>query len=402
MLYFSGLINTKVLDSTDVVVGKIADIAIDIHKQKDFPPLLGILVQKNKTESIFIDHSKISSWSHGGVTLKNNLLEAVSQMPNGEALFLGKSVIDHQIVDLSGARVVRVNDLQFGPVREAMSLLAIDVSTSGLFRRLGFGFVANRTKPNLLQWKNVHLIGDKIKIGVGRENLVKLHAADIANIVEKLNLKQGSMLLSSLDQATAAKVLEEIKPSIQKIMVQSLGAERATAILEKMSMDELVDLIQLLPARESREIIEKLPVEKNISRMKKILEYDEDTAGGLMTTEFIKAHMDTTVAEAMNQIKRDSHQHRSIHFVYVVDDRQHMLGVVSLRRLILADNHLQIKHIAKGIKRAPVVNVNQTVAEIATVMTKYNLLSVAVVDDSKKLIGIVTVDDIMRCLVPKA
>jgi len=402
MLYFSGLINTKVRDNADEVVGEVKDIAIDIQKHKDFPQLFGVLVKQKKHEPIFVDHTKISIWSHGEVALKCSLIEAESPMPNGNALFLGKSIIDHQIVDITGARVVRVNDLQFGPVREIMSLLAIDVSNSGLFRRLGLHFIADRMKPHLLQWKNIHLIGDKIKLGVGRENLVKLHAADIANIVEKLNLKQGSQLLSSLDQATAAKVLEEISPDIQKILVQNLGIDRATTILEKMSMDELVDLIQLLPARESREIIEKLPIEKDVSRVKKILEYDEDTAGGLMTTEFIKAHMDTTVSEVMQQIKRDSFQHRSIHFVYVIDDKHRMLGVISLRRLILADGNIQVKHITKGIKHAPVVNVNQTVAEIATIMTKYNLLSVAVVDDNKKLLGIVTVDDIMRCLVPKA
>lgn len=403
MLYFSSLINAKVRDSNDEVVGKIADIAIETVGHREFPPLRGVLALMKKKRMVFVDVDKISGWSHDGVLLKASITELTEEIPNGDTLWLGKSVIDHQIVDLSGARVVRVNDLQFGPVREAMCLLAIDVSTNGLMRRLGLGGVMLKPfKPHLLAWKNVHLIGDKLKLGVGRDNLVKLHAADIANIVEKLNLKQGSLLLSSLDQATAAKVLEEIKPSIQKIMVQSLGAERATTILSKMSMDELVDLIQLLPARESREIIDKLPVEKNISRVKKILEYDEDTAGGLMTTEFISAHMDTTVAEVMNQIKRDSQHHRSIHFVYVTDDKKRILGVVSLRRLILANGEQKIKEIAKGIKRAPVVNVEQGVAEIAAIMTKYNLLSVAVVDHTKKLLGIVTVDDIMRCLVPKA
>lgn len=403
MLYYSALKNAKVRDSDDEVVGKIADIAVDTTSHREFPHLRGVWARVKGKKMVFIDAGKINSWSHDGIVLKTGINEFTEEIPNGDTLWLGKNVIDHQIVDLSGVRVVRVNDLQFGPVRDTMCLLAIDVSTSGLIRRLGLGGIMLKPfKPHLLEWKNVHLIGDKLKLSVGRDNLVKLHAADIANIVEKLNLKQGSLLLSSLDQATAAKVLEEIKPSIQKIMVQSLGVERATIILEKMSIDELVDLIQLLPARESREIINKLPVEKNISRVKKILEYDEDTAGGLMTTEFISAHMDTTVDEVMNQIKRDSQHHRSIHFVYVTDDKKQMLGVVSLRRMILANGEQKIKEITKGLKRAPVVNVEQSVAEIAAIMTKYNLLSVAVVDNNKKLLGIVTVDDIMRCLVPKA
>lgn len=403
MLYFSSLIDAKVRDSNDEAIGKIVDIAIDASQDRQFPPIRGILARVKKGKRIFVSADKITAWSHDGVSLKPGVAEFADEIPNGETLCVGKTIIDHQIVDLSGARVVRVNDLRFGPVRGAMCLLAIDVSASGLLRRLGLGGVFLKLfKPHFLEWTDVHFIGDQLKLQVGREKLVKLHAADIANIIEKLNVKQGSLLLSSLDQATAAKVLEEIRPDIQKIMVENLGIERATAIMEKMSMDELVDLIQLLPARKSREIIDKLPVEKNASRVKKILEYDEDTAGGLMTTEFISAHLDAPVSEIVEKIKRDSHYHRAIHFVYVVDDKRRYLGVTSLRRLIVADPSQKIKEIMKRSRRTPVVNVDQSLAEVASVMTKYNLLSVAVVDDNKKLLGIVTVDDIMRCLVPKA
>ncbi len=257
-------------------------------------------------------------------------------------------------------------------------------------------------KPHLLEWHNVHLIGDKLQLATGRDDLVRLHPADIANLVEKMNVKQGSQLLRSLDQATAAKVMEEVSPHIQKMLIRHLGADRASTILEKMSMDELVDLIQLLPSQESRDIIENLPIQKDVGKVKKILEYDEDTAGGLMTTEFLVAHPDTQVSDVIAQIRRDSHHHRAIHFVYVVDDKKHYLGVTSLRRIIVADPKQRIKEVMKRSRRTPVVNANQSVADIAAIMTKYNLLSVAVVDNNKKLLGIVTVDDIMRCLVPKA
>lgn len=403
MLYYSALVNAKVRDSNDEAIGRIADIAIDASQHREFPPIRGILARVKKGKRVFVSADNVAAWSHDGVSLKPGAAEFADEIPNGETLCVGKTVLDHQIVDLSGARVVRVNDLRFGPVHGVMCLLAIDVSASGLLRRLGLGGLFLRPfKPHFLEWQDVHLIGDKLKLHVGRQNLVKLHAADIANIIEKLNVKQGSLLLNSLDQATAAKVLEEIRPDIQKIMVENLGIERATAIMEKMSMDELVDLIQLLPARESREIINKLPVEKNASRVKKILEYDEDTAGGLMTTEFISAHLDTQVSEVIEKIKRDSHYHRAIHFVYVVDDKKHYLGVASLRRLIVADSSQKIKEVMKRSRRTPVVNVEQSLAEVASIMTKYNLLSVAVLDNNKKLLGIVTVDDIMRCLVPKA
>ncbi len=404
MFYFSSIINTPVHDKDNEPIGRLRDMAIQSDKAHKYPPLVGIFVKKNKGgKEVFISTDKIAAWSSDSIVLKVTVDSAVEQTSNGSTVFLGKSVLDKQIVDLSGVCVVRVNDLQFGQVHGAMSLLAIDVSVSGLLRRIGFRqSMLGVFKPHLLEWHNIHLIGDKIQLSTGREDLIRLHPADIANLVEKMNVKQGSQLLRSLDQATAAKVMEEVSPHIQKMMVRHLGAERAATILEKMSMDELVDLIQLLPSVESREIIEKLPAQTDVSRVKKILEYDEDTAGGLMTTEFISAHLDTPVSEVIEKIRRDSHQHRSIHFVYVTDDKKKYLGVASLRRLIVADPKQKIKEIMKRTKRTPVVNVEQSVREIANVITKYNLLSVAVVDKSDHLLGIVTVDDIMRHLVPNA
>ncbi|MBI5222491.1 MAG: magnesium transporter [Candidatus Magasanikbacteria bacterium] len=404
MFFFSTTINVPVEDKNDERVGKLKDIAIELTKGRKFPSIVGLLAQSRADKrDIYISADKVAAWSHDGLVLNVQIAEAESVKPADGLLFLGKGVVDRQIVDLGGIRVVRVNDLQFGPVHGQMCLLAIDVSAVGLLRRLGLKMPSGRLfKPRLLEWNNVHLIGDKLQLQTGRDELVKLHPADIANLVEKMNVKQGSLLLRSLDQATAAKVMEEIRPEIQKMLVRHLGAERAGSILERMSMDELVDLIQLLPRMESREILDKLPAQKDANRVKKILEYDENTAGGLMTVEFISAHLDTPISEVIEKIRRDSHQHHSIHFVYVTDDKRKYLGVASLRRLIIASPGQKIKEVMKRTKRTPVVNVEQSVAEVANVMTKYNLLSVAVVDNNRKLLGIVTVDDIMRCLMPKA
>lgn len=402
MFYFSAIINTPVHDKDNELVGRLRDIAIDIKRGHKFPPLVGIVVKTRRGgQEIFIGVEDVAAWSNESVVLKKGQIEILEKQADENLVFLGKNILDKQIVDLSGVRVVRVNDLQFSQVQGVMSLLAIDVSNAGLLRRLGLKQIFG-LKPHLLEWRNIHLIGDKLQLATGREDLVKLHPADIANLVEKMNVKQGSQLLRSLDQATAAKVMEEVSPHIQKMMVRHLGAERASTILEKMSMDELVDLIQLLPSVESREIIEKLPAQKDVSRVKKILEYDEDTAGGLMTTEFISAHLETPISEVIEKIRRDSHQHRSIHFVYVIDDKKKYLGVASLRRIIIARPEQKIKEIMKRTKRTPVVKVEQSVREIANIITKYNLLSVAVVDKSHHLLGIVTVDDIMRHLVPNA
>jgi len=404
MFYFSNLFNKKVHDKADKIVGRLVDVAVESDDTKEYPQIVGVLIRGLKGVEYFVDAKEVSNWSRSGVFLRcvlNPKMEIIPKEDN--LLFLQKHIVDKQIVDLSGIKVVRVNDLHFEMVQGKMSLIAIDVSTSGLLRRLGFNKLSTSFfKPHLLEWRDVHVVGDQLQFDINKDDLVKLHPADIANLLEKLNLKQGGRLLDSLDEVTAAKVLEEVQPEIQKVLVQHLGTERAMDIIDKMSTDELVDLMQLLPGRESRQILESLPVSRDVKRVKKILEYDEDEAGGLMSTEYLTVAPEMTVAEAIERIKKYSHQHRSIFFIYVLDDYGHYLGIVSLRRLIIADPHVLVSELMKRIKGVPGVKPHDNLTTVANVMTKYNLLSVAVLDDSDHMLGVVTIDDVMRCLIPNA
>jgi len=405
MFYFSTLINKPVHDKNDQNVGKIDDFAIRANKKIECPSLAGIVIRGKKRKQFFINASKIASWSNDGVTLFTDWQSAVSEIPDEKGfLFLKKSVVDHQIIDLAGVKVVRVNDLRFNFVQNIMSLLAIDVSTCGMLRRLGFlSVIGNKFfEPHFLEWKNVQIIGDRIQLNIDKDQLVQLHPADLANLVEAMNLRNGSQLLSALDPKIAAKVMEEIKPEIQKIMVQHLGLDRAVNIMDKMSTDELVDLIQLLPDKDSRRLIEEMPFLKNLQHVQAIMEFDENTAGGLMTTEFITVSIDSYVKDVIEKIKKLSDFHRSIHFIYVLDKDERFYGVVSLRRLLIASKNIKITEIAKKIKRFPAVTPDRKIIEVATLLTKYNLLSVAVVDKDGKMLGVVTVDDIMRHFMPNA
>ena len=353
-------------------------------------------------EKKFIDSRHIESYNKNSILLNKNVSEVFSDVPENQGhIFVGQSVLDKQIVDLSGIRVVRVNDLQFGVVKGRMSLVAIDIGKPGILRRLGLSFAGKFFGQELLEWHHVQLVGDKLQLAVGIKEIVKIHPADIANIVEKLNLNQGSELLQALDKKTAARVLEELEPEIQKILVENLGPERATSILQKMSIDELVDLIQMLPDRKISEFVSNLPSEST-QKVKKIIAYDENTAGGLMTTEYMTAFPENTVEETMEQIKNISQSHRGMYFVYVVDGQNNFYGVVSLRGLIAADKDKKLKELVDAENLIPSVKVGQDVLQVASLMTKYNLLSVAVLDDVNKLLGVVTVDDIMRHFVPHA
>lgn len=402
MLFFSAILGGEIKDQADVVVGKVEDVVIKIT-ESGFPRVFGVMItdkQKNK-KMILVAH--IETFGKDYLTLKNTLEELVLSVPEDKNLVpLREVVLDRQIVDMAGIRVVRVNDLQFGMVQGQMSLVALDIGKLGLLRRLGLGGLnfLNFLQPELLEWKNVRLLGDKLQLSMNSKEMIKLHPADIANIIEKLNLNQGSELLQSLDKKTAAQVLEELEPELQKILVQNLGADRAASVMQKMSIDELVDLLQMLPDYKSKEIMQSLPSDST-QKVKNILEFDENTGGGLMTTEYVSAFLGNTVKEVVEKIKNSYQLHSSVYFVYITDEEGIFKGVVSVRKLLVAEPVQTMKELVSGENKATATP-DQDILEIAALMTKYNLTSVAVLDENKKMLGVITVDDVMRHFVPNA
>ncbi|MFA5996079.1 MAG: CBS domain-containing protein [Patescibacteria group bacterium] len=405
MIFFSSFLGGKVIDNTSTVIGKVDDAIINVAKQYEFPPVVGVIVRVFSSNQLcFLKINDIEHFGEQNIVLRAtiNRCDAVPTEP--EYIHLKKAVLDKQIVDLEGIRVVRVNDLQFGQIHQVLSLIAIDISTLGLLRRVGVvaGTFTRWFKPNLLEWKEVHILENKLQLNFGLSELVKLHPADIANIIEKLNLNRGSLLLQALDKETAARVLEEVQPDLQKLLVKHLGVERAADMMAKMSTDELVDLIKLLPSQEAQNIVQRLPIDKKMQHVKKILEYDEDTAGGLMSTEYLNATPATTKQQVIEEIKRVSANYRSIQYVYVTDVNNQFLGVASLRSLIVAEPNQTMQSIMKPIDTTATVTVHQSMTAVAEIMTKYNLMSVAVLDKSEKMLGVITVDDIMRNFLPHA
>lgn len=402
MLFFSAILGGEIKDQADVVVGKVEDVVIKIT-ESGFPRVFGVMIVDKQKAKKMIPAVHIETFGKDYLTLKNTLDEAVLSVPDDKSLVpLKEVVLDRQIVDMAGIRVVRVNDLQFGIVQGQMCLVALDIGKLGLLRRLGLGGLNffNFLEPELLEWKNVRLLGDKLQLSMNSKEMIKLHPADIANIIEKLNLNQGSELLQSLDKKTAAQVLEELEPQLQKILVQNLGADRAVSVMQKMSIDELVDLLQMLPDYKSKEIMQSLPSDST-QKVKKILEFDEDTGGGLMTTEYVSALLGNTVKEVVEKIKKSYQSHSSVYFVYIIDEGSVFKGVVSVRKLLVSEPGQTMKELVSGENKATATP-NQDILEIAALMTKYNLTSVAVLDEHKKMLGVITVDDVMRHFVPHA
>lgn len=402
MLYFSTLAGKKIQSQNGQTIGKITDFIIPNTEDEEEIANVSFLLIKSGKEQRYLPANCINSWQ--ARELVSNKEDFVTELDEKNNIYLGKTILDKQIVDMHGLRIVRVNDLQFDIIDNKLYLISLDISNCGLLRRLGFSSkkIEKIFKPNFITWDNTRLAENQLHLSTVAEELKKLHPADIANYIEKLSAHHGSHLLQSLDPTTATRVFEEIQPHIKKILVKNLGPKRTANLLHKMSTDELVDLIQLLPSIEAQEIINQLPTSSKQQKIQKILQYDEDTAGGLMTTDYISAQLDTTVEEIKQKIKDISDLHRFIHYVYILNEEKKFQGVISLRTLIISNPETTLSKLIAKDQKLKTVCVDQSLTEVAKLMTKYNLVSVAVLDQDEKMAGIITVDDIMRRFVPNA
>lgn len=404
MPYLSQLFDRRVTDSADHFVGTLKDVLIKPKVGKYVPlKFLAIVTPKHK-HPIYIPYDVVENFSTEEVSLKV-LFRKIRRKTKISTSYISlrQNVLDQQIVDMSGARVVRVNDLRIGNFAGQMSVLGIDISTKGLMRRLGLGWLDffNLLKVNLIDWRHAHTVHRALKIDTVAQRLNRLHPADLANIIEDLNIKHGSKLVKALDVKAAAKALEEVEPNLQKLLVKYLGPKQASDILSQMSIEEIVDLMRMLPASEAKQYLEKLRNDKKKS-VQKLLVYPDDTAGGLMTVDFITVRPDWTAERVIEEIRKASNMMSSLLYVYVTDEGGVFKGVVSLRWLMLASPEKKMSELAKELPPGSSLHVNQQIEEIMNIMTKYDLFTAVVLDHHHKLVGVVAIDDIMRHLVPNA
>lgn len=400
MIFLSQILGAEVADSADQILGRVEDIVIrDIGTL--YPPVVFLILKNGGKTRTIIPASAVEIWGRD-VALSQTKAKISSEKTAEQDIFLKRDILDMQIVDVEGIRVVRVNDLKLAMIEGRLSVVAIDVSTRGLLRRLGLPLIGplKKMREQLVDWKNVHVVGGKsqyLQLKTSFKDMQKIHAADLAHILEDLSVRQRTELVQSLDQRTAARVLESLDPDVKKVLIQALGPERAASIVSEMSLDELVDLLKDLPKHEAKEVLSYFQQGK-LQTVQKYLTYHSDSAGGLMTGEFVSVRPSWPVSQALEYVKQVSQRFRSILYVYVTEEDGKFVGVISIRKLLVADPTLTIQKMMKKPKKTQVVFVHQTKQDVAELMTKYHLLCVAVLDKEKRLAGIITADDVMRSM----
>lgn len=400
MIFLAHYLNAEIIDSTERTIGILKDMIA--RAGEDYPSIEAIVVREAKTGAeTFIPISAIENFGYPEITLNSRYEKIEPHQPSEGNFWIYKDIIDKQIVDVAGSRVVRVNDIQLGKIEDNLKILSIDISTRGILRRLGIDkWKISKIFPlKLIDWKNVQIINGALRLKTASKDLQKLHAADLANIVEELSPKQGASIINALEPEKAAKVFQELEPKQRRFLIDLLGETRAKTMLDSVPTDDLVDFIKTLTYRESKKILSYLKQERK-NKIEEFIKYPNDTAGGLMTPDIIKADPDWTIGDAIMHIKEISPRFRSIFFIYVIDKDNKLLGVVSVRTLIIKGETEPLKKVMKPLKKIHVVYPHTKVKKVAEAMTKYNLYSIAVTDKTHKLLGVVTVDDVMRCLMP--
>ena len=410
MIYFSQLINQNVWDGFGNIVGKLEDVLIDATEKK-MPPIVALSLKKNAAGIEFIPANQIASlWP--SITLKVGKDQIKPFKPSGHELPLLDRVLDQQIVDTEGKRLVRVNDLQLALAREQFVLTGVDVSGTGLLRRLGLekigkaiGRVIKKAPGTVvIPWEFVASIehDDPLRLSVSQHKIVKMPPADIAAIVDELDRHTTTALLEGFTNQDLADTLEESSPGLQMAILSNLSPERAADILEEMDPDEAADLLADLPNHTSESLLNLMEKDEALE-VRNLLAYPEDTAGGIMTTEFAHVPSNLTVQEAIDFLRQseDAHEDEIMYYVYILDEANRLKGMVTLRDLVMADPQNSLRQWEEGDQIT--VDPLTPEKEVAYQIAKYNLLSIPVIDpDSNEMLGIVTVDDAVDIVLPTA
>ncbi|HET9016380.1 MAG TPA: CBS domain-containing protein [Thermomicrobiaceae bacterium] len=401
-IFVSQIVGQPMRDETGDRIATIQDVIVRLGGNGAYPPVTGLVARINR-RTFFVPFSQVRSLSDSGAELGTfDVNVKPFERLDGEIL-LARDVMDKQLVDVDGRRVVRVNDIQLAQAGPTFRVVGVDVSARGILRRLlPRGMVREEGLPVLLDWADVEYFASHVpvvQLKVSHSRLAKLHPRDIARLVDQLAYPQGAEILESLDEETAADTLEEVAPERQADLIQRMDEERAADILEEMGPDEAADLLADLPEDKAEDILAAMEPEES-EDVRELMVYGEDTAGGMMTSEFLTIAPDLTVGPTLDALRAIPDPPEMLYDLYVVDDPEepHLLGTVTLRDLVLA---LPAAVIADVMDRDfQHVDPDTPAAEVVQRIADYNMLALPVLDDTRLLLGVVTVDDAIERLRP--
>lgn len=328
-------------------------------------------------------------------------------------LLLDRDLLDQQIVDVNGRKVVRVNDvalrIENRPDRAELWVHEVGVGLQGAFRRLTEGLLPYRTirslgeriAPNSIPWEYCNIVEPdsrrRLKLRISHDRIGQLHPADVADIIEELGPAERGALIETLDKSVAAEALEEVDPKIQISVLHNLDRETAAGILDEMEPDAAADILNALNDEESEQLLEEME-EETKADVGELLEYDEETAGGMMTNSYLAVPQDATVADALAGLRENDYLIKTITHVFLIDDDERLVASAPVGRLLTSTPDHPLRPLAfRETVRVDILADSERVVEL---FDKYNCYALPVVDETGVLYGVITADDVIAYLKP--
>jgi magnesium transporter len=406
ILFLTELLGLKVYDLKGRRIGVIRDAAvvplIDPARVDRF------LVGTGYTW-LSVRHDQVGEISFSGIHLIDEQLTPYHS--DEYMLRMTRDLLDQQIIDAHGRKVVRVNDVTFEVRRnngtEVLAILEVDIGIRSIFRRLVQGILPpmwirklqNRVTPNSIPWEFCNILEAdpqrRLRLNISNKLLEEMHPADLADIVEDLSPDDREAIFETIDSEVAADALSEVDPDIQASILESLETEKAAEIIEEMSPNEAADLLAELEERTSQEILEEMDVEPKAD-VSELLEFEEDTAGGLMNTEYLALNEHATVSDAISALRGNEELLETLNTLFLIDSGEKLIAAVPLARLFIAEPSRPLKELATDTLIQ--VGVDERQDRVTELFDKYNVLSLPVVDEEGNLAGVITADDIISVL----
>ena len=411
MLYLSQMLGKPVIDATGEEIGTINDIAIATGEV--FPRVTSLAFKgPDKTPFMLSWRKYVDNYDGERITLNVAAADIRFSYLQPDEVLLSRDLMSKQIVDTQGMKVVRVNDMKLSESRNQLRLLGAEVGVRGILRGISpvlersvagvYGLFGRELPENLIAWNYMDLLDrdlSQVKLSVTHKRLHELHPADVADILEKLAPAQRARVFEYLDNEQAADTISELEDELQADVIDDLSERRASDLLAEMDPDDAADIIGDLPYDKAETLLRLMGV-KESSAIRSLLGYKEKTAGGIMTPEVTTVPEDWTVQQVIDHVRKESAEHESIYYVYVVEGDQRLVGAISLRDLLLASPETLIAGLTT--RDLFVAHVDDDQEDVAEQMGKYDLLAIPVTDENGKLLGIVTIDDALDVLEEEA
>ncbi len=407
MPYLSQMLSRPVIDADGVEIGRINDIAIQTGEV--FPRITSVAFRgPSKTPFMVSWRKYVEDYDGNRVQLNTASHNIRFSYLQPDELLLARDLLNKQIVDTQGLKVVRVNDLKISQSGKQLRLLGAEVGALGILRSLApwleravvalSKLVRNPLEEDIIAWNYMELVDrdlSSLKLSMTHKRLHGLHPADVADILEQLDPQQRSRVFEHLDAQQAAETMSELEDEYQTDLIDDMSEHEASELLASMDPDDAADIIGDLPYEKAEKLLWLMGVQDS-RRIRSLLGYREKTAGGIMTPDFVSVLEDSTVAEAVEQLRAQNESLGEVNYIYIVNAKKELMGALSLRALILAEPETRVRELATRdlITAGP----DEDQEEVTETISKYGLLALPIVDENNKLLGIVTVDDALEVM----